>query len=57
MRLSDAQVERVADLKDFQQTGYWDDWMGLDPRIPRFCCATQASNMFMLWTPEVQQFY
>jgi len=57
MRLSDAQVERVADLKDFQQTGYWDDWMGLDPRIPRFCCATLASNMFMLWTPEVQQFY
>jgi len=31
MRLSDLQVERVADLKDFQPTGYWDDWMGLDP--------------------------
>jgi serine/threonine protein kinase/Tol biopolymer transport system component len=31
MRLSDSRVERVADLKDFQPTGYWDDWMGLDP--------------------------
>jgi serine/threonine protein kinase/Tol biopolymer transport system component len=31
MRLSNLQVERVADLKDFQPTGYWDDWMGLDP--------------------------
>jgi len=31
MKLSDLSVERVADLKDFQPTGYWDDWMGLDP--------------------------
>jgi Tol biopolymer transport system component len=30
MRLSDSHIERVADLKDFQPTGYWDDWMGLD---------------------------
>jgi Tol biopolymer transport system component len=31
LRLSDSAVERVADLKDFEPTGYWDDWMGLDP--------------------------
>ena len=31
MRLSDGALERVADLKDFHPTGYWDDWMGLDP--------------------------
>jgi serine/threonine protein kinase/Tol biopolymer transport system component len=31
MRLSDYAVERVADLKGFSPTGYWDDWMGLDP--------------------------
>jgi eukaryotic-like serine/threonine-protein kinase len=31
MRLSDNSLERVADLKDFRPTGYWDDWMGLDP--------------------------
>jgi Tol biopolymer transport system component len=31
MRLSDYMVERIADLKGFSPTGYWDDWMGLDP--------------------------
>jgi Tol biopolymer transport system component len=31
MRLSDYALERVANLKDFRPTGYWDDWMGLDP--------------------------
>lgn len=31
MRLSDSAVERVASLKDFRPTGYWDDWMGLEP--------------------------
>ncbi|HXY00313.1 MAG TPA: protein kinase [Candidatus Limnocylindrales bacterium] len=31
MRVSDSKLERVADLKDFRPTGYWDDWMGLDP--------------------------
>lgn len=31
VRLGDKSIERVADLKDFQPTGYWDDWMGLDP--------------------------
>jgi eukaryotic-like serine/threonine-protein kinase len=31
MRLSDHTMERVASLKDFHPTGYWDDWMGLDP--------------------------
>jgi eukaryotic-like serine/threonine-protein kinase len=31
IRLSDHTVERVANLKDFHPTGYWDDWMGLDP--------------------------
>jgi eukaryotic-like serine/threonine-protein kinase len=31
MALSNNAVELVADLKDFHPTGYWDDWMGLDP--------------------------
>lgn len=31
MIIRDYAVERVADLKDFRPTGYWDDWMGLDP--------------------------
>ena len=31
VRVSDLKVERVADLKDFRPTGYWDDWMGLGP--------------------------
>jgi serine/threonine protein kinase/Tol biopolymer transport system component len=31
MRVSDSKLERVADLKDFRPTGYWEDWMGLDP--------------------------
>ena len=30
VRMSDWKAERVADLKDFRPTGYWDDWMGLD---------------------------
>ena len=30
MRISDNKLERVADLKDFRPTGYWDDWLGLD---------------------------
>jgi Tol biopolymer transport system component len=32
VRIVDSSVERVADLKDFQPTGYWEDWMGLDPK-------------------------
>ena len=32
VRVSDSAVERIADLKDFQPTGYWEDWMGLDPQ-------------------------
>jgi serine/threonine protein kinase/Tol biopolymer transport system component len=32
MRLSDLAVERVLNLRDFQPTGYWEDWMGLDPQ-------------------------
>ena len=31
LRLSDSSVERVASLKEFRPTGYWDDWMSLDP--------------------------
>ena len=31
VRISDLKTERVADLKDFRPTGYWDDWMGLGP--------------------------
>jgi eukaryotic-like serine/threonine-protein kinase len=29
--ISDFTVERLADLKNFRPTGYWEDWMGLDP--------------------------
>ena len=31
VRLSDGQIERVADLKSFRLTGMLDAWMGLDP--------------------------
>ena len=31
IRVSDFKVERFADLKNFRPTGYWEDWMGLDP--------------------------
>src|SRR5262245_24435651 len=31
MRISDSSVERVLNLPDFQPTGYWEDWLGLDP--------------------------
>jgi eukaryotic-like serine/threonine-protein kinase len=31
IRVSDFAVERVAELKNFRPTGYWEDWMGLDP--------------------------
>lgn len=30
IRLADHSLERIADLKDFRPTGYWDDWMGMD---------------------------
>jgi eukaryotic-like serine/threonine-protein kinase len=31
LRLNGNAVERVASLQDFRPTGYWDDWMALDP--------------------------
>ena len=31
LRVGDSTVDRVASLKDFRPTGYWDDWMGLEP--------------------------
>jgi hypothetical protein len=31
MRITDSSVERVLNLRDFQPTGYWEDWLGLDP--------------------------
>ena len=31
IRIRDRKVERVADLKNFRQTGYWNVWLGLAP--------------------------
>jgi eukaryotic-like serine/threonine-protein kinase len=31
VRIRDRRLERVADLKNFQQAGFWGDWLGLDP--------------------------
>jgi eukaryotic-like serine/threonine-protein kinase len=31
MHISDLSVERILNLQDFQPTGYWEDWLGLDP--------------------------
>jgi len=29
--IGNSEVQRVLDLKNFEPTGYWEDWMGLDP--------------------------
>jgi eukaryotic-like serine/threonine-protein kinase len=31
IRISDRKLEQVADLEGFTPTGYWGDWLGLDP--------------------------
>ena len=31
IRLKDAKIERVVDLKDFSQAGYWGVWLGIAP--------------------------
>ena len=31
VRLKDAKLERVVDLKDFSHAGYWGLWMGIAP--------------------------
>ncbi len=31
IRIRDRRLERVADLKDFRQTGYWSFWLGMAP--------------------------
>lgn len=31
IRIRDRKIERVADLKNFQQTGYWGIWLGISP--------------------------
>jgi len=31
VRIRDRKVERIADLKEFRQTGYWNVWLGLAP--------------------------
>jgi len=31
IRIRDGRLERVADLKDFRQTGYWSFWLGMAP--------------------------
>ncbi|HXT23665.1 MAG TPA: protein kinase [Candidatus Eisenbacteria bacterium] len=32
VRIADSDIQRVLNLQDFQPTGYWEDWLGLDPR-------------------------
>ncbi len=31
VRIADRRVEQVTDLKDFESTGIWNNWLGLDP--------------------------
>ena len=31
IRIRDRKIERVADLKNFRQTGYWSVWLGMAP--------------------------
>ena len=31
VRIRDRKLERVADLKNFRQTGYYNIWLGLSP--------------------------
>jgi dipeptidyl aminopeptidase/acylaminoacyl peptidase len=32
VRIADSDIQRVLNLLDFQPTGYWEDWLGLDPQ-------------------------
>jgi len=32
VRVADSDMQRVLNLQDFQPTGYWEDWLGLDPQ-------------------------
>jgi serine/threonine protein kinase/Tol biopolymer transport system component len=32
VRIADSDIQRVLNLQDFQPTGYWEDWLGLDPQ-------------------------
>ncbi len=31
MRIRDRKLERVADLKNFRQAGFWSSWLGMAP--------------------------
>jgi len=31
IRIRDRRLERVADLRNFRQTGYWSFWLGMAP--------------------------
>ncbi len=47
IRASGGKAERVADLKDWQMTGYFSAWMALDPAEPHCYFATSEATISM----------
>jgi WD40 repeat protein len=45
----DHKVERIADLKDFRQAGFFNFWLGMAPDDFRCYCATGARRTSTLW--------
>lgn len=52
LRISDNKMERLADLKDFHPTGYWDNWFGLDSNDSPLLMRDTGCRMFMRSTPR-----
>ena len=49
VKIVDSSVERVLDLKNFEPTGYWEDWMGLDPNdMPLLLRDTGLQDIYAL---------
>jgi hypothetical protein len=52
IRISDRKLEQVADLKNFEPTGFWGTWLGLDPGdVPLMLRDAGTQDVYSLnWT-------
>jgi hypothetical protein len=51
--VSGGEATKVVDLKGFQQTGWWGDWMGLDPTdAPLFLRDVGTDDIYALTLEE-----